>query len=242
MNRRISPNLKSNWNAKERGVILKKWLISALAVSVFFVAGCSGVLEKGLDSVTTDKGGLKAAAVKESQAVAVSPVIPTAEMVEEAQGLPNEYRSREFGFSFRYPENWGEIEVDEGIVSISRLEKGLDLSGANVNFILMDTDPTDKDFSADAFSLIMQSVLRSEGFERIKVVEAQKVPWKEGEVFFLEYEAKVDGLEFNILQYFYDDGEKLYIFTATIFADSKQIVDVKKEFHQIRSSFWVSFN
>ena len=226
----------------ERGVILKKWLISALAVSVFFVAGCSGALEKGLDSVTTDKGGSKAAAVKESQAVVSSPLIPTAEMVERAQGLPNEYRSREFGFSFRYPENWGEIEVDEDIITISRLEKSRDVSGANVNFLVMETDPTDEDLSAEAFALIMQAVMRSEGFEQVKVVEVQKVPWKEGEIFFLEYEAKMDGLGFSILQYFYDDGEKLYIFTATVFTDTRQIVEVKNEFHQIRSSFWASFN
>ena len=106
---------------------------------------------------------------------------PSAELVNEGKALPQVYQS-EKNFSFRYPANWGELEVYEaGDVSVNRLDSRGNVIDGLFFVSVYSNEPTDAPANdVTTFGKDTKDQLEEDGWSSVQIKSVEKYNWQGG--------------------------------------------------------------
>jgi hypothetical protein len=159
---------------------------------------------------------------------------PSAELLNEGKSLPQVYRSDK-NFSFRYPDNWGELEVyDEGDVSLERLnEKGERTDGAFFVSVYTNEPSGAPQMDEILFGVDTEKQLKEDKWTDVEIKQVKKHKWQDGVWFITEYEGNYKGMKKYCEEYYWEDNKgNVRIFDVS-FYKKESLEKARPEFMKI---------
>ncbi len=195
----------------------KKWLVGAVMVVAFLFPVFS-------NTFGMDLGGR----------AAMQDFPPSAELLNEGKSLPQVYRSDK-NFSFRYPANWGELEVYKaGDVSVNRLDSNGNVIDGLFFVSVYSNEPTDApDNDVTTFGKDTKDQLEEEGWSSVQIKSVEKYNWQGGVWFITAYEGIYDGQKEYCEEYYWEDSQGNTRLLDVSFYDKTEMERARPEFMKI---------
>lgn len=112
--------------------------------------------------------------------------------------------------SLNYPSDWQKPSTKDPELELEIQQEG---KSVNMNVIMQHSDKYFFKTSPEVFKNQYPPILKEQGFSKIKMIKVEKNDWQNGKGMYAEYYGTMEGILLHLVQYIYDDGKDLVIFT-----------------------------